>query len=297
MGKEQLALAKAVASGDSDLVYLVLLFLHSKLDASTFLAVLKSSKEAYYLWRVYLERRQHPLQPNQALEELYSSLQKGTEFIEQRMRTRGLPLMKRSSKTPEDVEFLKKELNTALSVYKEFGNGFAAGVVSAQLSLLHHQVELQVELSDVSCIGLSLNDTIQLVLRKGKLKWANRLRSKFNVPDSRWWWAMITFLGQDRNWKELDHFANQKRSPIGYQPFAEVCIECGNTEEAGKYIMRVPDPVARCNLYMSIGRFKEAAGTAMETRNLPLLLEIRSMATNRDDLAYIAKAIAQVQQG
>lgn len=59
----------------------------------------------------------------------------------------------------------------------------------------------------------------------------------------RYWWLRITNLANRKDWIELDKFAKQKKSPIGYAPFVDVCLQNDNRQEALKYLPRVNDDI------------------------------------------------------
>lgn len=85
-------------------------------------------------------------------------------------------------------------------------------------------------------VGLSVHETIKRLLILGDLKNAEKKRNEYKVPDKRFWWLRIQVLSDGFQWDELDKFAKSKKSPIGYEPFVEVCLKKNNIEEAKKYL-------------------------------------------------------------
>lgn len=138
------------------------------------------------------------------------------------------------------------ELESELSVIK---NNYAQArcTVEAELCddterMLKVQKTLAIGNNDDACVeGLSIHDTIMLLLREGNLKRAEEIKSEFKVPDKRFWRMRILILSEQENWEELEKFSKSKMSPIGYQPFVEVCLQKNNSREALKYIERCPD--------------------------------------------------------
>lgn len=84
--------------------------------------------------------------------------------------------------------------------------------------------------------GQSLHDTIERLLVVGDLKQAERMRNEYKVPDKRFWWLRIIVLADSFQWDELEKFSKSKKSPIGYEPFVEVCLKKQNIAEARKYL-------------------------------------------------------------
>lgn len=89
--------------------------------------------------------------------------------------------------------------------------------------------------------GLSIHDTILQLLQIGELKEAERIKSDFKVPDKRFWWLRIITISEKYKWDDLEKFAKSKKSPIGYEPFVEVCLRQNNLHEARKYIIKCRD--------------------------------------------------------
>lgn len=89
--------------------------------------------------------------------------------------------------------------------------------------------------------GLSVHDTIERLLSLGDIKQAEKLKSEYKVPDKRYWWLRITVLAESFQWEELEKFSKSKKSPIGYEPFVEVCLQKQNVEEAKKYLPKCRD--------------------------------------------------------
>lgn len=89
------------------------------------------------------------------------------------------------------------------------------------------------------------------------------------MPDKRFWHVRVSAAAAARDWGLLaqiakyiskQYFLNEifnfsffclfvccreKKSPIGYEPFAEVCIEAGAPNEAKKYIPKIGDAQTR----------------------------------------------------
>lgn len=89
--------------------------------------------------------------------------------------------------------------------------------------------------------GLSIYDTMKRLLQVGDLKQAEKIRSEFKVPERRYWWIRIQLLAENFQWDELEKFSKSKKSPIGYEPFVEVCLKQQNVDEAKKYIPKCSD--------------------------------------------------------
>lgn len=68
---------------------------------------------------------------------------------------------------------------------------------------------------------------------------------------SRFWWLKIEALAEAGDWHELEKFSKSKKSPIGYDPFVEVCVKYERLTEAEKYLQRVqPEHKVKCLIKM-----------------------------------------------
>lgn len=67
------------------------------------------------------------------------------------------------------------------------------------------------------------------------------------MPDKRFWYLKIKALAASGQWEALRAFANEKKSPVGYKPFAQACIEHGQPPGAVEaYIDRIPQMEDKC---------------------------------------------------
>lgn len=164
-----------------------------------------------------------------------------------------------------------------------------------QIILLLTQKELESQLQmDGKFVDTSVSDTIYNLIVVGHIKKAQKIKSDFKVPDRRYWWLVIKALAQIRDWGNLEKFSKDK-SPIGYAPFAQVCIECNAFKEAEKYIPRVKDAAERVEFYIQIGYFEEAVETAKQAKNDQLLQYIRSKC-NKPEIIHIIDQLLSAKQ-
>nr|AOM63317.1 vacuolar protein sorting 16A [Drosophila melanogaster] len=183
------------------------------------------------------------------------------------------------------------------------GNAYAQGRCTLEAELCadtSRLIKLQKTLStkyNVSLNGLSIHETIQELLLIGELKEAERIRSDFKVPDRRFWWLRILTLSSQHKWEELEKLAKSKKSPIGYDPFVEVCLKQDNVMEARKYIPRCRDN-RRVVWYMRANLFNEAIDSAFEQRDVHSLFELQknqAIVNNGTLLSKVCDCIAMLE--
>jgi len=120
-----------------------------------------------------------------------------------------------------------------------------------------------------------------------------RIKSDFKVPDRRFWWIKIKALAYIRDWAGLEKFSKEKKSPIGYAPFAQICLDYNAVKEAEKYIPRIQEPAQRVEYYVRIGSWVDAAEAARAAKEPNLLMSIKNKCTNREAMMKIDQMLQQ----
>eukprot|EP01155_Anaeramoeba_flamelloides_P002331 Anaeramoba_flamelloidesa1057956_34.p1 GENE.a1057956_34~~a1057956_34.p1 ORF type:complete len:112 (-),score=16.48 a1057956_34:191-526(-) len=100
----------------------------------------------------------------------------------------------------------------------------------------------------------------------------------FSVPNERFWWVKMKALASKHRWKELFDFANNEKSPIGYEPFVDICIQNSVSDQALKYIPKIKEPITKVKYYLKLKKFELAADVAISQKDQTLLDDIRNRA-------------------
>ncbi|EKD04193.1 vacuole organization and biogenesis-related protein [Trichosporon asahii var. asahii CBS 8904] len=270
MKQDKIALEKAVDSGDTDLVYHVLLRLQSALSPGDFFHLLDDSltpalTPAVRLLQVYARENNRQL-----LRDFYYQddrrVDAGTLYVEEAYatpladdRAELLRLASKSFAEDKDAAFESKQAEDAARLL-QMQAGYEAEA--------DHRVALR---------GLSLSDTISALITHGLGKRAEALRSAFKVPDKRWWWLKLKALAAAKNWTALETFAKSKKSPIGYEPFVRHLLAVEQPGQAALYVPRC-EARHRPDLYVECGLWGKAAEAAKERGDKSKLEEIRQRA-------------------
>ncbi|XP_033625342.1 vacuolar protein sorting-associated protein 16 homolog [Asterias rubens] len=279
MRDQKVALIKAIESGDTDLVYMVLLQMKETMPMGDFLMSLRNHPMAQSLFMQFC-REQNPA--------LLSDLHYQNDDFQEM----GNCQVAESFQTSDMRQKLDK-LNQAQDSYTKARNELAAKAAEEQAKLLGYQQKLE-EQYKVTYIGKTLHDTMHELISKNMSKLAEQLRKEFKVPDKRFWWMKVDALASAGDWLELERFAKSKKSPIGYEPFVEVCMKHANKYEANKYIGRVTAE-HKVKMYIRMGSLEEAADLAFQQRNEEdLNLVLRQSIGNRTLSAKIQSMKAQL---
>jgi len=251
MNHDHLALTKAIESGDTDLIYLVILQLKGKLQLGEFLMALRTAPIAFSLYMQYL-REQNP----KILLDLY--YQEDDHFSEANCRII-------ASYTEEMLDARLSSLVAAQEAYNKSHNECASKLTEEQIKLWRYQCRLEQEFSQ-PFLDKSLHETMYHLTLNNNHKLVEQMRKEFKVPDRRFWWMKILAVVENGDWAELDRFSKIKKSPIGYEPFFGVCLDKGNHVEALKYLPKVGhENLVKCHI--KIGQLEQAAELAFHNKN------------------------------
>ncbi|KAG9466791.1 hypothetical protein GDO78_016105 [Eleutherodactylus coqui] len=252
MKRSNLALGKAIESGDTDLVYTVVSYMKHEFNRGDFFMTLQNHPVALSLYRQFC-KHQEP----ETLKDLYNQDDNHQELGNFHVRL--------SYYTEKTVEGRVAELQNAVDEYNKAKNDLAAKVTEDQIKLLRIQRSLQEKL-DKPYLDYSLHETIYNLILDGMQKKAEQLYKEFRIPDKRYWWLKISALAEKEDWEELENFSKSKKSPIGYLPYVEICMKHRNRFEAKKYMARV-SPEQRVKALLLIGELDQAAEAAIEHKN------------------------------
>ena len=251
MKKFHLALTKAVDSGDTDLVYMVILHLKERLQLGEFLMAIRTVPVAYALYLQYCREENR-----QMLLDLY--YQEDKHLDEGNCRVV-------DSYDEERLDARLRMLVSAQEAFNKSKNECALKATEEQVKLMKYQQRLEEEFNK-PFLDQSLHQTIFQLTVTNNHKLVEQMRKEFKIPDRRFWWLKILALAENNDWSELDRFSKLKKSPIGYEPFFEVCVNKGNIAEAQKYLAKVPsENLVKCHLKM--GQLDQAAELAFQNKN------------------------------
>ncbi len=226
MKEEELALQKAINSEDTDLIYLTLIHLErSRPDPDTFYRLVHSHPEAANLLKLYYRNK---VTSNDRTV-LHNLLMHSKNYLEA-----GISVVTQA--------YAQLSPDSKLIYFREalqlFGQGrgdllFLKTMTEEQIDLVDIQKTLEIR-SDRGFIGLSLSETISnLVLlstitAQEAAPWERELTKlvkKFKVSDKMLWHIKIQVYCRTASWDALTRLAAEKKSPVGYKPFALAAVK------------------------------------------------------------------------
>lgn len=264
---KEAAFEKAIESGITDLVYMVIFHLREKMQLADFKLTIRKFHVAQALYIKYC-RMHNP----EALNKIFVQ---EDDFNSQA-----------EGKIVESLKINESHNNDALieavDAYKKGKNDLCASVCEEALNLRKHQRLLEEKLKQ-KFIGKSVHDTCKLLLDMNEGKLADKVKSDYKIPDRRYWWLKIQSAADRNEWLELEKIANSKKSPIGYAPFVNVCLQKNNRQEALKYLPKVSEDL-KVKYYLKANHLEGAADVAFEQKDLQGLLYIQSKCQQQSNL-------------
>jgi hypothetical protein len=269
MQEDTIALDKAIESGDTDLVFHVLLHLRKKLPLASFFRVINTRPVATALVESSAWDSDREL-----LKDLY---------YQDDRRLDGSSLLFSEALNQDDLSGALDKLKLAskyLSDSKEFA--WQRQQLDDATKLLRLQETFEKDLGPGNdFVGLSANQTIFDLLRAGHNKRAQKVQSEFKIPEKTYGWLRLRALVAARHWNELEEISKTKKSPIGWEPFFNEILGAGNTRVASAFIPKCTHltPAERVEMWVKCGLLVKAGEEAVKAKDKALLESVRDKAS------------------
>lgn len=288
MEEDELALDKAIESGDNDLVNYVLLHMKSKLPLASFFRMINTRPMASALVETAAQHEDTEL-----LKDLYYQDDRPID---------GSNVLLCEALRESDTQRKTEKLHLAsrlLSDSKDPTVVLHQKLVSEASQLLKAQEALDKDLADrAEYLGLSLNETIYRLIRAGYGKRAYKMQGEFKMSEKTYWWLRLRALVAKRDWGELEEIGKIKKSPIGWEVrclilMARICahtqrqsfynevLGAGNTKLASIFVPKCTNlPVAdRIEMWVKCGMIVKAGEEAHKAKDINTLELLRTKAS------------------
>ncbi|KAI3337020.1 vacuolar protein sorting-associated protein [Xylariaceae sp. AK1471] len=256
MEEDEIALDKAIESGDSDLIFFVLLQLKKKLPLASFFRVINARPAATALVE------------SSAILDGENALLKDLYYQDDR-RVDGAGVFIREALQQPDTRTSADKLALAAKLLSDSReNNFELLALKEAATLLRMQESLDRDLTD-SFKGLSVNETLYKLILLGYSNKAKRIQSEFKVPEKVTWWIRLRALVAKRDWNEIEEIAKSRKSPIGWEPFFNLILQAGNARLAAVFIPKCTnlEPGAAITMYEKCGMRVKAAEEAVKAKD------------------------------
>ncbi|XP_070168587.1 vacuolar protein sorting-associated protein 16 homolog [Polyergus mexicanus] len=266
LSEERAALHKAVESGNTDLVYTVILHLRENMTLGDFQMSIMHCPLAMALYIKYCQSHNR-----ETLRDIYNQYD---DFHSQAVWFITESYQRKNTMSKDAL------LQSAQENFRLARNDTNASLTEEQIKLLKYQRSLEDTLHE-SVIGKPLHDTVKILLLHNELKLADKLRSEYKIPDRRYWWLKMQCLAEQGLWSDLEKFSKSKKSPIGYEPFIDECLKYNEKLEARKYLIRVKDDL-KVKYLVKLNMLSEAAKTAFDQKDTSALTFVLAQCGSTD---------------
>ncbi|PHH49100.1 putative vacuolar protein sorting-associated protein 16 -like protein [Ceratocystis fimbriata CBS 114723] len=267
MEEDELALDKAIESGDTDLMLFVLLQLKAKLPLAAFFRLLNTRPTASALIETL------------AIREGDNSLLKDLYYQDDRRMDGAIVFLRESLDQPTSRIAADKIALAAKILAESKESNFELHSLKESTMLLRTQEALDRDLTD-EFTGLSVNETMFQLIKLGNFGKAKKLQSEFKIPEKVAWWIRLRALIAKRDWAEITEISKQRKSPIGWEPFYNLSLQAGNPRVAAMFIPKCTTlgPGMTISMYEKCGLKVKAAEEAVRLRDADAYVRILQAA-------------------
>jgi vacuolar protein sorting-associated protein 16 len=299
MEEDEIALDKAIESGDSDLIFFVLLQLKRKLPLASFFRVINVRPVATALIESSAQGEDTEL-----LKDLY--------YQDDRRVDGSNVFVREALKQPNSRGVIDKLGLASKLLTDSKDTAFELRAIQEASQLLKMQEAFDRDLEE-TYTGLSVNETLYRLMRAGYAARAKKVQSEFKVPEKTIWWirfvvnlivsipANISFrlraLVAARNWSEIETISQTRKSPIGWEPFFSALLAAGNPRLASIFIPKSTNSTSaeRVEMWVKCGMIKQAAEEAAKSKDLKKLEELKSLSTRPGEATEIERLISALK--
>lgn len=202
-GEESAALDKAISSGDTDLLFWVLLNLKKKMPLSTFFRTINSRPTA-----TAIVESSAIDQDQELLKDLY---------YQDDRRVDGSNLLLAEALAASDINGAADKLKMSAKLLRDSKDHApqVSALEDAQ-KLLRFQEAFEKDLEE-TFIGLSVIQTLEKLIKSGNVKRSQKVQSEFKVGEKAFSWVRLRALVAKRDWRELEELSKGKKSAIGWE--------------------------------------------------------------------------------
>jgi len=291
MRKATIALRKAIDSGDTDLVYQVILVLRKEQEdplkffksvaeypvARDLLVKLYVFTEPKELGIYYTETSQQHLSG-------FLALQCMLQTWPQTMKD--LRNVKTEWEAKVDQVFQWHNKTEACFLARKADHEVHAKCMKQGAELLQDQRVLAKETNDISFVGSTVMDTVRLCFQHGKDKKAEALKARHNISEKKMAWAKLRALCMIGDWDGIDklggvgrHASTRVKSSIGWTPYITELLKNGRGEQAKQFVPKLTAIHERMDHWMMLGDINAAIEDAQKDENVEMLQQLRGKAT------------------
>ncbi len=116
------------------------------------------------------------------------------------------------------------------------------------------------------------------------------------MPEKTWWWLRLRGLVAKRDWGELESVSQQRKSPIGWEPFFGEILGAGNQKLAGQFVAKCMGLTAqeRGEMYVKCGMVVKAGEELLKAKDVQGLEGLKGKA-RAGEVGEVERMIVQLR--
>ncbi|KAF7494651.1 Vacuolar protein sorting-associated protein 16 -like protein [Sarcoptes scabiei] len=267
------ALQRAIESGNTNLIHMVVLSFKKIQTNDQFYLGLRDFPIAYNLYQKYCRQDDREQLRNIYIQET-DHISEGFSYLEQ-----SIELESEQNDQDQSTKNYRKNkitlITTAMDKFKRSRNNFLSQHIDEYCRLLKYQLRLESKFVGIKFFDLSLQQTLACLLKNHEIKLCEELKKEFKISEKRYYHQRLLTMAEMSEWQEIEQLSKGKKSPIGYEPFVDVCIQFNNRYEAQKYLPRIRDE-NKIKYFIKVGNLDDAAKFAQDAKDFEALRYIMS---------------------
>lgn len=293
LGEYQIALSRALASQEVDLVHAVLSHCSSSMNFNALVQLITDNRPAIPIYAGQLRENRDLATLKDFYFHANMMVDAAKIIIEQAYQEPNL--RDRLTKLAAAKELLLRE-----GKVRSDQDNWLLPALEMQINVLTTQRQWASEQSDSSIIDAPVSEMVEKFVTRAQSAKATKVKQSFGVSDNHFWHIEVRSLAESGAWAELAQrmgLSSSRKSvpPIGYEPVIEACIANAAPKEAAKYIALLADPAEQMTWYCNINCFQEAAEVAFKEKDPDALTTIR-LRSGKANLAIHATIDKYLQQ-
>lgn len=246
MHEDEAALKKALESGDTDLMYHVLIRFRKKYSIQKFLELIGSDPVPLALTERWAAA--HDNDDDGMLQQIHYALDRRADI--------GAGLV-RDAIGLRNPTGRRDKLDDAIRQFKGAQFDFERNALAEAKKALAQQARLEEKLGpklDRRLVGLSVHETVSELV---KIDEPDLARRSFKIPAETFARIQLRTLVAAKRWSDVAKFADNDKSAITFLPFFNEALAADQLELAGKFVPKCADlkldfvdMYARCGLYV-----------------------------------------------
>ena len=186
----------------------------------------------------------------------------------------------------DDSRRMNDYLESSTRNYEKLRNKFNVQMCADLKRLIIYQKKFDKKIlisggdDDTKTLGLSVNDTVAIMLEMGEEKEAEKLKKELFIPEKRWWFILIDVYIRQKQFDKLCQFIDKNSSqrrppPMGYLPIIESFLEIDQKEYAKKYILKLSDIDEKLEWLCQLSFWMDAVDVAVDDKDFDALQTIK----------------------